>query len=82
MFPGASGIHLTLNRDGRPSGEAYIEVETEDDLEAALQNDRKNMGKRYVEGKKQCNCDRDIDLKLFSFLSSVPCQAVRVRLGV
>ena len=42
---------MTMNRDGRPSGEAYIELETEDDLELALKNDRKNMGKRYVEGK-------------------------------
>ena len=51
MFPGQDGIHMTMNRDGRPSGEAYIELETEDDLELALKNDRKNMGKRYVEGK-------------------------------
>ena len=50
---GAESIHMTMTREGRPSGEAYIEMATEEDVELALKNDRKNMGKRYVEGKIQ-----------------------------
>ena len=42
---------MTMNRDGRPSGEAYIEMCSEDDVESALKMDRKHMGKRYVEGE-------------------------------
>jgi heterogeneous nuclear ribonucleoprotein F/H len=43
---------MTLTREGRPSGEAYIEMATDEDIELALKKDRKNMGKRYVEGNK------------------------------
>ena len=42
---------MTVTREGRPSGEAYIELDTEEDLEEALKKDRESMGKRYVEGK-------------------------------
>ncbi len=45
---------MTMTREGRPSGEAYMEMATEEDVEKALKKDRKNMGKRYVEGKFQC----------------------------
>jgi heterogeneous nuclear ribonucleoprotein F/H len=48
---GTESIHLTTTREGRPSGEAFIELATEDDAELALKKDRQNMGKRYVEGE-------------------------------
>ncbi len=47
---GVDGIHMTMTREGRPSGEAYIEMEGADDVEKALKKDRQHMGKRYVEG--------------------------------
>ena len=47
---GRNGIHFTYVRDGRPSGEAYIELESEEDLEKALSRDKHHMGKRYIEG--------------------------------
>lgn len=47
---GAAGVHLTMAREGRPSGEAYVEMESEDDLKAALKKDREHMGNRYIEG--------------------------------
>ena len=43
-------VHLTLTREGRPSGEAYIELETEEDMNKALEKDKAHMGKRYIEG--------------------------------
>lgn len=47
---GSAGVHLTMAREGRPSGEAYVEMESEDDLKAALKKDREHMGNRYIEG--------------------------------
>ena len=45
------GVHVKLNREGRPNGEAYIEVESEADIKKGLVMNNKNMGKRYIEGK-------------------------------
>lgn len=47
---GADGIHLTLNRDGKPSGEAFIELDYEEDVQKALEKHRQYLGPRYVEG--------------------------------
>jgi len=46
---GKDGVHFGMNREGRPSGEAFIEVESKDDVQKALEYDRKSMGKRYIE---------------------------------
>ena len=47
---GREGVHLTLSREGRPSGEAYIEVTTEEDVAAAEKKHNQHMGRRYIEG--------------------------------
>lgn len=49
-----SGIHFTYTREGRPSGEAFVELEAEDDLKIAVKKDRETMGHRYVEGTYNC----------------------------
>ena len=49
---GEESVHLTLTREGRPSGEAYIELDTEEDQTKALEKDKAHMGKRYIEGMK------------------------------
>ncbi|XP_015520931.1 heterogeneous nuclear ribonucleoprotein H [Neodiprion pinetum] len=46
---GKAGIHMTMSREGRPSGEAYIEMDTEEDIEKACKRDRDHMGHRYIE---------------------------------
>lgn len=46
---GKAGIHMTMSREGRPSGEAYIEMEREEDIEKACKRDRDHMGHRYIE---------------------------------
>eukprot|EP00756_Hemistasia_phaeocysticola_P040984 Hpha_TRINITY_DN16892_c0_g3::TRINITY_DN16892_c0_g3_i1::g.150056::m.150056/K12898/HNRNPF_H; heterogeneous nuclear ribonucleoprotein F/H len=43
------GIHLVFNHDNRPSGEAFVEMESPEDLEPALRKDRQMLGHRYVE---------------------------------
>lgn len=47
---GRDGIHLTLSREGRPSGEAYIEVASEEDVALAEKKHNQHMGRRYIEG--------------------------------
>ncbi|XP_022253394.1 heterogeneous nuclear ribonucleoprotein H3-like isoform X2 [Limulus polyphemus] len=46
---GEDGIHTTLSREGRPSGEAYIEVYGESDVKRALEKHNDHMGHRYIE---------------------------------
>ncbi|XP_033230351.1 heterogeneous nuclear ribonucleoprotein H-like [Belonocnema kinseyi] len=46
---GKAGIHMTMSREGRPSGEAYIEMDSEEDIEKACKRDRDHMGHRYIE---------------------------------
>ncbi|XP_055779324.1 G-rich sequence factor 1 isoform X2 [Salvelinus fontinalis] len=47
---GVKGIHLTVNRDGKPNGQAFIELEHEEDVSKALEKHRQYMGPRYIEG--------------------------------
>jgi len=46
---GVSGVHFTTNREGRPSGECFVELDTDDDVAEALKMDHQDMGRRYVE---------------------------------
>jgi heterogeneous nuclear ribonucleoprotein F/H len=41
-------VCVILNRDGRPSGDAIAEFETEDDMEEAMKKDRENLGSRFI----------------------------------
>ncbi|VEN45868.1 unnamed protein product [Callosobruchus maculatus] len=43
------GIHITASREGRPSGECFVELEDAEDLELALAKDRDHIGNRYIE---------------------------------
>ena len=36
--------------DGRSTGEAFVEFETEDDAVAALDKNNEHIGRRYIEG--------------------------------
>jgi heterogeneous nuclear ribonucleoprotein F/H len=42
-------VYLTTNTEGRPSGEAFIEVEEETDVDTALLKNNNLMGQRYIE---------------------------------
>lgn len=60
---GVKGIHLTLNRMGRPSGQAFIEMEHEEDVSKALEKHRQYLGPRYVEVYEVTNSDAEGILK-------------------
>lgn len=42
-------VHLVVNPDGRPSGEAFVEFNNSEDSKAAMKNDRMTLGSRYIE---------------------------------
>ncbi|XP_061368617.1 uncharacterized protein LOC133311575 isoform X2 [Gastrolobium bilobum] len=42
-------IHVIMNSEGRPSGEAYVEFESAEDSKAAMEKDRMTLGSRYIE---------------------------------
>jgi len=42
---------MTMSREGRPSGEAYIEMMSQEDVEKACKKDRDHIGHRYIEGE-------------------------------
>jgi len=46
---GSSGVHIVYNREGRPSGECFVECESSGDVERALQHNNEHLGKRYIE---------------------------------
>lgn len=61
---GLKGIHLTTDRlTGRPSGQAFIEVEHEDDVSRALEKHRQYLGPRYVLVSEVTNSDAEAILK-------------------
>jgi len=45
----AQGVVLTRDQDGRPTGEAFVEVPSEAAQQAALTLHRARMGPRYIE---------------------------------
>lgn len=46
-----NGVCFTYSKEGRPSGEAFVELKTAEDFKNALAKDRKYMGHRYIEGE-------------------------------
>ena len=56
---GAQGIRFIYTREGRPSGKAFVELESEDEVKVALKKDRETMGPRYIEVFKSNNADMD-----------------------
>lgn len=46
---GEKGVRFSFAPDGRPSGEAFVELMSEEDVSKALGHNNEHMGKRYVE---------------------------------
>ncbi|WIA39493.1 hypothetical protein OEZ86_005591 [Tetradesmus obliquus] len=50
-------IHLARHPDLRPTGEAYVALQTESELLAALKKHKSSMGKRYIEVFPSCTAE-------------------------
>jgi len=59
---GEEGVHVVMSYEGRPSGTVYVEVESQDDVSAALSKDREKMGRRYIEVFEASKDEMDRDL--------------------
>ncbi|KAG1347628.1 heterogeneous nuclear ribonucleoprotein F [Cocos nucifera] len=42
-------VHIVLNSDGRPTGEAFVEFANAEDSKSAMGRDRMTLGSRYIE---------------------------------
>ncbi|XP_064227001.1 heterogeneous nuclear ribonucleoprotein F-like isoform X6 [Aotus nancymaae] len=49
IHDGVAGVHFIYTREGRQSGEAFVEFGSEDDVKLALKKDRESMGHRSIE---------------------------------
>ncbi len=49
---GIEGIHIIRNRNGKSMGQAFIELEHEEDVCKALDLHKHYLGQRFVEGKQ------------------------------
>uniref|UniRef100_A0A8D2CR33 Heterogeneous nuclear ribonucleoprotein F n=1 Tax=Sciurus vulgaris TaxID=55149 RepID=A0A8D2CR33_SCIVU len=63
IHDGVAGVHFIYTREGRQSGEAFVELESEDDVKMALRKDRESMGHRYIEVFKSHRTEMDWVLK-------------------
>ena len=54
IIGGHRGIVITTDDRGRPSGDAYVEVESMDDIDLALKMHKRDMGSRLVVGDGGC----------------------------
>lgn len=57
------GIHFTVDGLGRQTGQAFIELEHEQDVSKALEKHRQYLGPRYVEVYEISNSDAEAILK-------------------
>lgn len=47
--PAAACIHIARHPDLRPTGEAYVQLQNESEVQTALKKHKSMMGKRYIE---------------------------------
>lgn len=52
------GVLLVLNHSGRPTGEAFLRVQNESDVKAALALHKASMGSRYIEVYESTEVER------------------------
>ncbi|XP_012496564.1 PREDICTED: heterogeneous nuclear ribonucleoprotein F-like [Propithecus coquereli] len=58
-----AGVHFIYTREGRQSGQAFVEFGSEDDVKMALKKDRECMGHRYIEVFKSHRTEMEWVLK-------------------
>jgi len=56
---GTAGVFIMMNFEGRPSGNCFVEMESEEDIQNAIAKDREKMGRRYIEVYKASESDME-----------------------
>lgn len=52
VVDGEKGVHLAIShRDGRPNGEAFVELASQEDLDKAFEYNKNILGHRYIESE-------------------------------
>ncbi|XP_041123713.1 heterogeneous nuclear ribonucleoprotein H3-like [Polyodon spathula] len=77
---GVNGVSFTFSKEGRSSGEAFIELETAEDLKNALVKDSKYVGHRYIEVFKSNSSELDWVLQRCGSNDYDSCSGCLVRL--
>ncbi|TNN56266.1 Heterogeneous nuclear ribonucleoprotein H2 [Liparis tanakae] len=75
-----NGVCFTYSKEGRPSGEAFIELNMSEDFKTALTKDRKYMGHRYIEVFKSNRSEMDWVLKRSGPADYESCSGCMLRL--
>ncbi|KAK9809304.1 hypothetical protein WJX73_002890 [Symbiochloris irregularis] len=74
---GAAGVVFTCTADGRPLGEAYVELTTEAAQQEALKRHKEKMGSRYIELFVSSKGDMLQAIQLHGYYADQPESAVR-----
>lgn len=54
VVEGEKGVHLAIShRDGRPNGEAFVELESSEDVDKAFTYNKNILGHRYIESESR-----------------------------
>ncbi|KAB0344531.1 hypothetical protein FD754_021457 [Muntiacus muntjak] len=63
IHDGVTDVHFIYSREGRQSGEAFVELKSKDDVKMALKKYRESLGHRYIEVFKSHRTEMDWVLK-------------------
>lgn len=59
VMEGEKSVHLAIShRDGRPNGEAFVELATPDDVEKAFEYNKNVLGHRYIESESESEANQ------------------------
>lgn len=68
ILNGEKGVHLAIShRDGRPNGEAFVELATIGDVDKAFEHNKMVLGHRYIESKLNLRLLNRQLIKRFTF---------------
>ena len=56
-------LHMMFNSDGRPKGEAYVELNSREDFNTAISKHRAYLGNRYIDITQVTRSEMDFNIK-------------------
>ncbi|KAI6660003.1 Heterogeneous nuclear ribonucleoprotein H [Oopsacas minuta] len=74
-----TSVFLTQTQDGRPTGEAFLELEDEDSYNSGLKMNKEHIGKRYIEVFESDRLEMDYQIKKSTQGSTAADGVIRMR---